>query len=787
MPVRLTTLGDVRVYRDDTELTELPAQRLRQGLLVYLALERDVSREAVASLFWQDRDNAKAKHALRQMLYELRQVLGDDWVEIRRDRLIARVSVDAAEFEEAIAEQRVEDALRVYGGSFLRDFSLDNKSFESWAERRRAHLARLYRRVQREEIARLVESGKTEAAVAAARRWVELDPLEDEAAHALIERLAAAGQRAAALQYYESYEQQLWSELQVEPLEETRALIAAIRAGDALPAAPLRPAPPVEVRAPTEVPNARTAPASTPPRPRRRTFMGGGVAAAALVAAVTTVWMLLAARAETPQLQDPVILVQELRQHSSDGSLAPLASWLTEQLSQSLSRTQALVVIPPYGAGAVRETDSGAYRVDYIVGGSIASDNDTVRVTLELMNSRGAIILADGVEAAQDKTLALVSHFGDQAAQILRRGVGRDLERARLRANTDNEAAWELYLTAQRLRSESAAMTPTREFETMERLHIQADTLYIKAARLDPDWADPLVDRVRLRFNSAFVRIAGYPEDQAGRRRLFEEALEIVDDAIRRAPDHAEARTQRGAVLHQLALLARTPEESAVLLDSAEVELRRSLDLDPVQQEALTALAQLLIGRSEYAEAHALALRSYRIDPYSTDASLNMYQLWETSFALGDETEAQGWCQQARGASPGQPPFLYCLLALHAWSGSIPSKPEVLRRAIAAVPPKVLRIQANFPDKVEAMMAAAFARAGQRDSARASLARVQRSTDVDLLWMRAAAHVALDEDSIAIELLEESRRRGAANPLRNRAFEALRGNPAFDRLIADAR
>ncbi|MGH7465723.1 MAG: AfsR/SARP family transcriptional regulator, partial [Longimicrobiales bacterium] len=232
MLLRLTTLGAARVYGGDVEFPDLPAQRLRFALLLYLALERDISREEVLAMFWPERDAARGKHALRQMLYELRQVLGEDWIELRRDRILVRASVDATEFEDAVTGGRVEDALRVYGGAFLLGFSLDNRSFEGWADRRRAHLARLHRRLQRENVAALAAAGSTDAALAAARRWVELDPVDDEAAHTLIERLAAAGQRTAALQYYDNYERQLAAELDVEPLEATRALVASIRAGE---------------------------------------------------------------------------------------------------------------------------------------------------------------------------------------------------------------------------------------------------------------------------------------------------------------------------------------------------------------------------------------------------------------------------------------------------------------------------------------------------------------------------------------------------------------------------
>ena len=51
-----------------------------QGLLVFLALqaERPFSRQYLATLFWPDESESIAKKNLRQTLYQLRKLLGDN-------------------------------------------------------------------------------------------------------------------------------------------------------------------------------------------------------------------------------------------------------------------------------------------------------------------------------------------------------------------------------------------------------------------------------------------------------------------------------------------------------------------------------------------------------------------------------------------------------------------------------------------------------------------------------------------------------------------------------------
>jgi DNA-binding SARP family transcriptional activator len=152
--LHLSALGEVAVWKDDEPVPELPAQRLRCAVLVYLAVERSVLRDDLLGMFWPDRDSSRGRHALRQMLYELRRVLGNDWLELGRDRLLVRgLAVDTADFESAAEAGHCDAAIALYRGSFLRGFSVDSAAFEAWADRRRAHHGRLYRRLQRQQLA----------------------------------------------------------------------------------------------------------------------------------------------------------------------------------------------------------------------------------------------------------------------------------------------------------------------------------------------------------------------------------------------------------------------------------------------------------------------------------------------------------------------------------------------------------------------------------------------------------------------------------------------------------
>ncbi len=235
MAIHLQTLGGLRAHRDGAELDQLRSQRLRAALLVYLAIERRVSREHLSTVFWPESSSEKARHALRQSLYQLRRILGDDWVEVRSHELLAGdgVSTDVGAFIAALDSGDAEAAARSYSGPFLDGVHLaDLKSWESWVDGKRAEYARAFQKASRGWVETRFAASDLEGATEAARRWAAADALDDEAQHRLIEVLAAAGDRAEAIRHYETYSRLLEAE-DLQPLDETVELIERVRSGAA--------------------------------------------------------------------------------------------------------------------------------------------------------------------------------------------------------------------------------------------------------------------------------------------------------------------------------------------------------------------------------------------------------------------------------------------------------------------------------------------------------------------------------------------------------------------------
>ena len=259
MSLRLELLGGFRVHAGDGEVPALARQPRRAALLTYLAVERDVAREAVLTLLWPDAPPDRGRHALNQGIYYLRRMLGAEWVELRGDRCIVAswVGTDVADIELASAAGEYEEVLRLYDGPFLADTTLvATAEFDIWVDARRAAIDRLHRRARRRYLADLLEAGRRQEALACAEAWCRLDPLEDEAQHRYMELLAATGERGAALRQFGAYSR-LLDEHGLEPLDETVALVELLQRGETGPLPDLLP-----VRSTDAAPAAAVPPAS---------------------------------------------------------------------------------------------------------------------------------------------------------------------------------------------------------------------------------------------------------------------------------------------------------------------------------------------------------------------------------------------------------------------------------------------------------------------------------------------------------------------------------------------
>src|SRR4051812_9353326 len=232
--LRVRLVGGPTVEVDGREIPA-PASKRAWVLLAWLALNPgEHPRSRVAASFWPDVMDQSARASLRSAVWALRRALGEAapaHVVSTRERIgLVDAWVDVQEAERLARDGRLEEAVELAAGDLLPGVEDD------WALRARdAHRARVIELL--EELAH--DAGDPADAVRWTRRQVALDPLGEDVHRRLMERLAAGGDRPAALEVYTRLSERLRRELGVAPSEPTRALAQRLRAGDsnAVPAA----------------------------------------------------------------------------------------------------------------------------------------------------------------------------------------------------------------------------------------------------------------------------------------------------------------------------------------------------------------------------------------------------------------------------------------------------------------------------------------------------------------------------------------------------------------------
>jgi eukaryotic-like serine/threonine-protein kinase len=237
---RLETLGGLALTNEAAGAVTTQRRRLALLALLAVAGERGLTRDKLVAYLWPDSPSDNARHALEQLLYELRRQLGESFL-LGPDPLRLNsgiISSDIAEFRNAVASGTPGDAVALYRGPFLDGFYLsDAAEFERWAEGERSQLAGKYAWA----LQCLADASRDQKDYAAEigwrRRLVATDPLNGGLALSLMRALASAGDASGALQYARVYETLMREELDSVPDPPVNAFVHELRTAQASAAA----------------------------------------------------------------------------------------------------------------------------------------------------------------------------------------------------------------------------------------------------------------------------------------------------------------------------------------------------------------------------------------------------------------------------------------------------------------------------------------------------------------------------------------------------------------------
>lgn len=221
--VRLMGTPMVRLKGEEVSF---PYQKV-EGLFYYLCVNNQITRNQAIGVLWADSSEATARKNLRDALYNIRKVLGQDILIIEGNSRIALnrerdICIDVEQDTRANLLERVK-------GEFLQFFYVKNcYEFENWAEGERLRRRRDYIKALQLKIISLKPGEEPEFLEESGRIFLQQEWIEEEIYRCIMKKMAEAGRYPAAVELYQKLREFLIKEVGEEPEEETKNLYKKI-------------------------------------------------------------------------------------------------------------------------------------------------------------------------------------------------------------------------------------------------------------------------------------------------------------------------------------------------------------------------------------------------------------------------------------------------------------------------------------------------------------------------------------------------------------------------------
>jgi serine/threonine-protein kinase len=490
----------------------------------------------------------------------------------------------------------------------------------------------------------------------------------------------------------------------------------------------------------------------------RRVGMRAAAAVAALAAiAAAASYGAFTRSPSTGASPQPVVLaVLPFANQSGDAEQDYLSAGLTNEIASELARLQPdrLRVIPRATTMRYHQSRRGPSRIgadlgaNYFIEGTTARTGDRIAIGVRLMRDDLTEVWSQDYERHKEE-IPIVE--ADVARSIAREVslILRPEQRTRLdRRAAINPDAYEKYLRGRfflEKRTEQGLRRAVEEFTAATQRYPEYAAAYAGIA-------------------GAHILLSYYahlPPDHAhaGARAASATAVKL-DDQL------AEAHVMLGGVYNEYDFQWRT----------AETEYREALRLDPNYSTAHQWYANLLMGLGRRDEAQSYILRARELDPLSLIIQVNVANIFLMS---RDYDRARQECRKAIEMDENFVTARWILGRAEQLLGHYDAAVAEFERGLKLEPDNTV---------LQAALARAYAASGSTAKAVQLMAELERTntrryvSPLDL----ASVHAALNRPDKAFALLERAIRERANRIVFlnvDPAYDALRGDPRFDRLL----
>lgn len=443
--------------------------------------------------------------------------------------------------------------------------------------------------------------------------------------------------------------------------------------------------------------------------------------AAAVALLVLAWWSPWRHRGEAPA-GEAVVLLTGFRDPS--GSLRAEAAALDDALRLELQAVPGLRVVD-VGDLAEMPTDTlrARYGADWIIRGAVDRVNDSVGATVRVLNAsdgsevKSAVVRLDS--AAQLQAAATALGPGSLFGSVRYALNGILLDRWLFSLGTDT-ATSELRSRARQITTRAIDALPTIGPRRMLDELAVADSLLALAQKVSPASALPPYERTRLAVQAGFLMKAGhqfFPDSTWIPAPLdaFRRALPFANEAVRRAPQSADAWFARSDLLQWLFTETHDP----AWRDSALGDLRRATTIAGGRADIWTLRAEMEQEAGLFAEALFSVEQGEAADHLHVYARRLRYHRAVAEMGLGRFKEALADCRWGASHFPEGGYFTDCEAQVLGMSSNRPADAAQLDRlADSLVEHGLGGMTPIMPDQLRLYAASILARSGQLENAR---------------------------------------------------------------------
>lgn len=825
--IRLTVLGGLGLADPDGQsIQPVLSQPKRVAVLAYLALAGPGGfrrRDTALGFFWPDAKDERARRALNQTLHFLRQSLGAEAIVSRGPGELGvsadALWCDAVAFDQMIKSGDLVGALHLYRGELLPGFFTDAApEFDQWLSSERARLQRMAFAAAW----KLAESTEKDGQFAAAADWgrkaVELSLNDETTARSLIQLLDRIGDRAGALQAYDSFAARLAREYETRPSAEMREIVAQIRTRpDVRPQAPQNSVIPeaitqhpgvtvsteeptsksvedrgsavtpavtlsVETGGATDGSFANSSRAPNTARRSRRYWLSAG----ALAASLGVFWIyfygnVLPASRSGADEQRASIIVRELANAGPRGDSLHLEQALTSAIVDQLTQVRSfnVIAIPTKGAVQTRPASGGAApRV--LVTGNVVYSGPQVRVNIQIADAEtGRTIKTAALDHPSGELLSLVDSLSLQVSSLVRTAVGREVRLREWSRDSKNANVFALMQAADEHRDRASQLAMSGDFPAAVRALQSADSTLLDVEQSSPGWREPMIERAEVLQTLGAIYLIPLVRNPVKVKASLARGIVEARRAVAVKPNDASALEALGSVEYWYWLAVPLPVDSAQFTRArAEASLRAAVIADPGRASAWSLLSTLLYARADYVGAYLTADRAYRADAYLRSSETILDALFLSSYEMGDGSTSAYWCGEINRRIGRGWLSAYCRLRLLSLNAGKDNHAIARAWRVAQEADDPANTTVGVAPQLQMLVAVVIAQHGLRDSAEAVIrnANERGKGDPELVSAEAEARMRLGQPDSATALLTgylTARPSHRAGIVRSRTFAEL--------------